>query len=246
MSVHASTLAPGKSPHPPHCHLDEEILLILDGEADIVLCDDLSGGNTTTHRMKPGDIAFYPPYQHHTIINNSRKGVNYLMFRWSGNPCSSSAPLDCSTFNFSFLETDAKRQKRKFRAARIFEDQTHFLEKLECHRTILDPGGGYATHSDEHDVAIIVFEGEVVVNGQTAGRGGVFYVAAGTPHDMQNASQEPAHYLVFEFHAFNPELGRVADTGGRTVRDGRKRKGLASRAARRLRKFARGLSKNRA
>lgn len=227
MSVHASTLAPGKSPHPPHNHLDEEILLVLEGQADIVVCDDPSGENAEVHVMKPGGIAIYPPYQYHTIVNRSDAAVNYLMFRWSGKTSGSCRSLNQIFHNFSFHDKDVARKKGNFRAKRIFKDPTHFLEALECHVTNLDPGGGYDMHSDEHDVAIIVFEGEIEIGGQRAGRGGVFYIAAGTPHDMTNPGQDTARYLVFEFHTGMPVLGRQADKGGRRARKSRKWKGLA-------------------
>src|SRR5690606_31845286 len=37
LTCHASVLAPGHSPHRPHTHLEEELLIVLDGEADLVI-----------------------------------------------------------------------------------------------------------------------------------------------------------------------------------------------------------------
>lgn len=39
MSAHVSVLSPGRSPHPPHAHVEEEILVVLDGEAEILIGD---------------------------------------------------------------------------------------------------------------------------------------------------------------------------------------------------------------
>lgn len=241
MSVHASTLAPGKSPHPPHNHLDEEILMVLHGEADIVVCEDAAGTNTKVHRMKPGGLALYAPYQFHTIVNNSDAAVNYLMFRWSGNPCHVGSPITKIFHSFSFSEPVASRKKKAVRAQRVFKDQTHFLDALECHVTNLDVGGSYASHVDEHDVAIVVFEGEVEINGQSASQGGVYYIAAGTPHDMKNIGRDTARYVVFEFHAGTPDLGRKADRGGQGLNKYGKRPSLALQMSRRVKKTLREL-----
>ena len=35
MGCHVSVLSPGHSPHPPHTHLEEELLVVLDGEAEV-------------------------------------------------------------------------------------------------------------------------------------------------------------------------------------------------------------------
>ncbi|QIG51925.1 hypothetical protein G5V57_32025 [Nordella sp. HKS 07] len=37
LGAHYSLLQPGHSPHPPHAHVEEEILVVIDGEAEIVL-----------------------------------------------------------------------------------------------------------------------------------------------------------------------------------------------------------------
>lgn len=37
ISCHASVLSPGHSPHPPHAHIEEELLVVVDGEAELVM-----------------------------------------------------------------------------------------------------------------------------------------------------------------------------------------------------------------
>ena len=63
----------------------------------------------------------------------------------------------------------------------------------------MEPGKGYKAHSDRHDVAIVLLDGEVTANGEAAGPGGVFYFAAGESHDMANTGNRTARYLVVEF-----------------------------------------------
>src|SRR5262249_41400263 len=37
LECHYSVLMPGRSPHPPHAHMDEEILVVMNGEAELVV-----------------------------------------------------------------------------------------------------------------------------------------------------------------------------------------------------------------
>jgi hypothetical protein len=39
LNCHVSVLSPGTTPHPPHAHAEEEILVMLSGEADLVIVD---------------------------------------------------------------------------------------------------------------------------------------------------------------------------------------------------------------
>jgi quercetin dioxygenase-like cupin family protein len=86
----------------------------------------------------------------------------------------------------------------------LFESQTAYLGKLHAHVTDLQPGVGYAPHKDRHDVAILVFSGQVETLGQRVGPGGSIYYAAGEPHGLRNIGDTPARYLVFEFHGPRP------------------------------------------
>jgi len=82
----------------------------------------------------------------------------------------------------------------------IFECPTGYLEKLHAHATAIKPGEGYPAHRDRHDVAIIVFAGEVETLGMRLGPGGSAYCAAGIPHGLTAKGKETSRYVVFEFH----------------------------------------------
>ena len=60
MSCHVSVLDPGKQPHPPHQHPEEEILIVLDGEVELVLEDATTAGVTRPDRAIAGTFAYYP------------------------------------------------------------------------------------------------------------------------------------------------------------------------------------------
>ncbi|MGH6804554.1 MAG: cupin domain-containing protein, partial [Methyloceanibacter sp.] len=82
----------------------------------------------------------------------------------------------------------------------LFQGPTAYLGKLHAHVTELQPGGGYSAHADKYDVAIILFSGTVETLGKTVGPGGSIYYSAGQLHGMRNVGDNPAKYLVIEFH----------------------------------------------
>jgi uncharacterized cupin superfamily protein len=69
ITCHASVLAPGHSPHAPHAHMQEELLVVISGEVEICLPDGESDCDPRTERLRPGDFAYYPAYRWHTLRN---------------------------------------------------------------------------------------------------------------------------------------------------------------------------------
>jgi mannose-6-phosphate isomerase-like protein (cupin superfamily) len=199
MACHASILEPGHSPHAPHAHIEEELLIVLDGEANIVLADGPSEEGAHVEKLHPGEFVYHAPYRHHTIRNTGATPVTYLMFKWRAAPANDAAPLATSIFRDHIVHSASA--PKSFAHQRLVEHPTTFLQKLHAHVTVMKPGAGYAPHTDEYDVAIVVFAGTVKTVGRTVEPHGVIYYAAGEPHGMQNVGKTPARYLVFEFHA---------------------------------------------
>jgi uncharacterized cupin superfamily protein len=200
MSVHASVLAPGKSPHPLHAHVEEEILLILDGEADILLGEGPDPDAAKIHRLTRGAFAYYPAYQYHTIRNASEGPVTYVMFKWSGPPIETEAQAQTAFVPFPDAPpADADSSSKGYHTSHFFKSPTAYLNRLHAHLTFLKPGSGYDRHSDTHDVAIVVLDGEVTSLGCKAGPGSVMYFPASHLHDMTNNGAAAARYLVLEF-----------------------------------------------
>jgi uncharacterized cupin superfamily protein len=198
MESHVSVLSPGRCPHPPHCHVEEELLIILSGEAEILIANGPDPATAKVERLGPGGFVYYPAYQYHTIRNASSAPVTYLMFKWQGAPDEVERPMATGLFDIGGIAAPASDKDQSMRL--LFEQPTAYLEKLHAHVTDMQPGAGYPSHTDEHEVAIVVFSGTVETLGKTVGPGGSIYYAAGQPHGMRNAGNEPARYLVFEFH----------------------------------------------
>jgi mannose-6-phosphate isomerase-like protein (cupin superfamily) len=200
MSCHAAVLSAGHSPHPPHAHKDEELLVVLDGEAELLIADEPSYEGARVERVKAGAFAYYPAYQHHTIRNPTNSPVTYLMFKWHATAAETGGnPLGTQIFHRG-PDTDAEGGKG-FVTKGLFGQPTGWLRRLHCHITRLDVGAGYAPHVDAHDVAILVQSGRVKTLGEEVGPNSIIYYPAGERHGMENVGDEPARYLVFEFHA---------------------------------------------
>jgi quercetin dioxygenase-like cupin family protein len=196
LSCHVSTLRERKTPHRPHIHDEEELLLMLSGEADLRLEPGAAGRRS---RLKAGEFVYYPRHFRHSLRAEGRQAANYLMFKWRSRATTAQSGLAHGRYRFSGGRRH-EPAKGGFTPRLVFEGPTHWLRKLHCHVSTLAPGGGYDAHIDAHDVALIVLEGEVETLGHRVQPHGVVFYAAGEPHGIRNPGARAARYVVFEFH----------------------------------------------
>lgn len=201
LTCHASVLAPGHRPHPPHNHPEEEILIILDGEADVIL-PEIAEPKGRKRRLRRGDFVYYPAHFLHTLESVGEKPVNYLMFKWYNPLPSPPESLPFGQFH-GIAGRDASTGK-PIKFGLLFEGGTTCLRKLHCHTSVLQPGASYKPHCDPYDVAIVVLEGKVETLDEVVGANHIIFYPAGTMHGMANPTDRVARYLVFEFHGHHP------------------------------------------
>ncbi len=204
LSCHVSVLSPGATPHPPHRHIEEEILIVLAGEADLVIPNRGTPSKAPRYRLRPGCFVYYRGYQPHTIHNPGPESVTYMMFKWRAEHAGPCDALASRIVRYQGLPPEINQGG--YQPRRVLEGGTRHLRKLHCHVTTLLPGCGYRPHADPYDVAILVLQGTVKVLGGPVGRHGLVFCAAGEPHGMKNVGAEPAIYLVFEFHGHKNAL----------------------------------------
>jgi mannose-6-phosphate isomerase-like protein (cupin superfamily) len=70
-------LDPGKTPHPPHTHLEEEVMVIEQGHGDI----DVDGKIT---RVGPGSVMYTAPNVSHGIVNTGDTPIVFYFVKWAG------------------------------------------------------------------------------------------------------------------------------------------------------------------
>jgi quercetin dioxygenase-like cupin family protein len=76
LEIHISTLNPGKSPHAPHQHQHEELLILKEGTLETFQ----SG---TTRRVAPGGIIFQASNELHNVTNVGSTPATYYVIGWT-------------------------------------------------------------------------------------------------------------------------------------------------------------------
>jgi mannose-6-phosphate isomerase-like protein (cupin superfamily) len=211
LSCHVSVLVKDHCPHPPHAHSEEEILMMLAGEADLILPQMPSADGTRELRLRPGQFVYYPAHFPHTLRAVGAQPANYLMFKWRGaSRIGSRGRLAFGHFDTAdFVARHEGFTGSNF--AHVFDEPTTWLGRLNAHVTTLGPGAGYEPHVDEHDAAVVVLQGEVEALGRRVRPHGLILFVAGELHGLRNPAGQPAHYVVFEFHRQVPFLRRITD-----------------------------------
>jgi uncharacterized cupin superfamily protein len=75
LEIHISTLAPGKSPHAPHQHVHEELLILKEGTLET-----FQSGKTA--RVGPGAIIFQSSNEFHNVTNVGTTPATYFVIGW--------------------------------------------------------------------------------------------------------------------------------------------------------------------
>jgi quercetin dioxygenase-like cupin family protein len=76
LEIHISTLNPGKSPHAPHQHQHEELLILKEGTLETFQ----SGA---TRRVGPGGIIFQASNELHNVTNVGTTPATYYVIGWT-------------------------------------------------------------------------------------------------------------------------------------------------------------------
>jgi XRE family transcriptional regulator, regulator of sulfur utilization len=75
LDIHVTTLDPGKAPHPPHKHLNEELVIIKEGTLEFL-------ENGEWKRAGPGSVLFIALNDFHGIRNPGPGTVTYHVIGW--------------------------------------------------------------------------------------------------------------------------------------------------------------------
>jgi XRE family transcriptional regulator, regulator of sulfur utilization len=78
LEMHVTTLNPGLASHPPHRHVNEELIIIREGE-----CETLSDGKWV--KVGPGSVVFNASNSLHGFRNVGTTPATYHVINWSPN-----------------------------------------------------------------------------------------------------------------------------------------------------------------
>ena len=76
LEMHVTTLPPGQTPHAPHKHPDEELIIIREGTVEAMV-------NGQTRRVGPGSVIFQASNQMHSIRNVGETPAVYHVIKWN-------------------------------------------------------------------------------------------------------------------------------------------------------------------
>ena len=202
IGIHVSRLESDASPHCIEAHGEEELVIVLDGQLQFSLCD--GAGQTTANRVEvlsAGDMIFHPSQRHHGQMASGPGAAVYATFKWRSPNRRTGAPTpDDLSLIWRHAPATVNNHAGGLRRTDVFELPTRWLNMLHCHRSFLPAGAGYKAHSDKHDVALVVLEGEFQSAGLIHGPGSVLFHPAGYRHGLNNRSVAPCEYYAIEFH----------------------------------------------
>lgn len=88
LEMHVTTLAPGKSPHPPHRHPHEEIMIVRSGMLDVLQ-------NDVTRHAGSGAVIFEASNELHGLRNPGPDSATYVVIRIDPHDLVSPDPNRC-------------------------------------------------------------------------------------------------------------------------------------------------------
>ena len=201
LDCHYTVLAEGQTPHPPHVHEDEEIIVPFVGDVDILRGRAADSTETQDERIGYGRLVYHTSSLPHTIRAVGPGPSGYLVLRWSA-PASEGTPdgaVSAQSFDFGKpLAAEPSATEGRSRTL-IFEGPTRLLHRLHAHVSFARPGEGSPPHQDPHDVAVIVIEGAVETTSGRVEAPGIIFHPAGRTHFLRSIGTQPARYLAIEF-----------------------------------------------
>jgi quercetin dioxygenase-like cupin family protein len=89
LEMHETTLQPGESPHPPHRHAHEELMIVRSGTVEV-----LQAG--VTRKAGPGSVIFMASNELHGLRNPGPEPATYLVVRIDPHDLPPDAPLSAA------------------------------------------------------------------------------------------------------------------------------------------------------
>jgi (S)-ureidoglycine aminohydrolase len=197
--VHASTLEPGKAPHPPHVHDDqEELMIVKEGQVKITIAGK-------SRKLGPGSIAFAMPGDEHGIENAGNTQATYFILKYKG-----SLPMNLErskqgggSFMLDWNELKTSNTGKGYRRD-FFNRGTSQLNQFEMHTTALNADSvSHAPHTHIQEEIVLILRGnvEMFIDGKLykGTAGDLYFLSANVPHALKNIGKEQCEYFAFQW-----------------------------------------------
>ncbi|HKZ66818.1 MAG TPA: cupin domain-containing protein [Chitinophagaceae bacterium] len=196
--VHTTTLEPGKAPHPPHTHADqEELLIVKEGTVKISIKGE-------SKLLGAGSIAFAMPGDEHGIENAGKTSTTYYVLKYKGkisNPGRAKQAGGSFMLDWNNLKTTnaGKGYRRDF-----FNRATSQLEQFEMHTGALHAdSSSHAPHTHVQEEIILVLRGNVTMHISEkfypASPGDVVFIPSYIQHALINTGNEQCEYFALQW-----------------------------------------------
>ena len=197
--IHASTLEPGKAPHPPHTHADqEELMIVKEGHVKITIAGQ-------SKILGPGSIAFAIPGDEHGIENAGNTQATYYILKYKGKLAMNLERAKQSGGSFMLDWNDLKTNNTgKGYRRDFFNRATSQLAQFEMHTTALNKDSvSHAPHTHVQEEVILIIRGNVTmhIDGKLypASAGDLVFLSSGIPHALLNTGKEQCEYFAFQW-----------------------------------------------
>ncbi|HET9746792.1 MAG TPA: cupin domain-containing protein [Chitinophagaceae bacterium] len=197
--IHTSTLEPGKAPHPPHVHDDqEELMIVKEGTVKITIAGQ-------SRLLGPGSIAFAMPGDEHGIENAGNTGATYFILKYK-----SKLPMDKlrakkggGSFILDWNELKTSNTGKGYRR-NFFNRATSQLNQFEMHTTALNADSvSHSPHTHVQEEIILVLRGnvEMFIDGKyvKATAGDLYFVSSNVAHNLKNIGRDQCEYFAFQW-----------------------------------------------
>jgi len=199
LEIHTSTLEPGKAPHPPHVHADqEELMIVKEGQVKITI-------GRTSKILGPGSIAFAMPGDEHGIENAGNTQATYYILKYKGKlPMNlERAKQAGGSFMLDWNDLKTSNTGKGFRRD-FFNRATSQLAQFEMHTTALNADSvSHAPHTHVQEEILIILRGNVTmhIDGKLvpASPGDVVFLSSLIPHALLNTGKEQCEYFAFQW-----------------------------------------------
>lgn len=198
MEIHASTLEPGKAPHPSHKHADqEELIIIWKGKLKITI-------NDQSKIVGPGSVAIAMPGDEHGFENGGGESVTYYIIRYK-----SKLPIDAARGkqgggSFIIDKADIPFVEHGKGGIRTYFDKpTAMCSRFEMHVTTLKKGlKSHDPHTHRSGEILLLTSGDAKMtigdDHLKASPGALIFLESEIPHALENVGDDSCEYFAFQ------------------------------------------------
>ena len=202
LCIHAGVLSAHVTPHQPHCHEHEEVLISLSENLDFVVCE--AGSDIENARpIDNGSMFFIDSNIPHSFRNTAFQPAAYIHLRWKNESKASCAETKRLQFYYSPVGQNkmyAQSVHQGINSDEIYSGPSLYLSRFRALFIRLKAGDMIPLHRHNHEVIFVLISGSVEILGRKVEAPGFAFMETQVPHHIINQGPDPAQLYAFELH----------------------------------------------